>query len=206
MMSKTETLIYQQVVVSMLCRAMKSYNVEVRSTSVSYLQRSVVAAEKLAIPAETVLQSLLKLILPMTAELVKIAGAGGATSRDCPQADLTTRELVRAVVKVVLLYADRLQQLPNFCTAWRTVLDTMGQVMTVGKSSEALTEAVPEALKNMLLVLQDKGCLKVGWKDTDGTDMPHGPYWSDGPARITPGACSELDSEAHTTFTSRINP
>lgn len=38
--------------------------------------------------------------------------------------------------------------------------------------SEVLSEAIPEALKNMLLVLQSKGsCLKEGWRDSDGTDL-----------------------------------
>ena len=37
--------------------------------------------------------------------------------------------------------------------------------------SEVLSEAIPEALKNMLLVLKSKGNLKEGWRDSDGTDL-----------------------------------
>lgn len=36
---------------------------------------------------------------------------------------------------------------------------------------QLLSEAIPEALKNMLLVLVTKGCLKEGWVDTDGTNL-----------------------------------
>ena len=55
---------------------------QVRSTAVSYLQRSVVAAEKLAIPAEQVQQSLLLLVLPMAHDLSKLVHAGGVINKD----------------------------------------------------------------------------------------------------------------------------
>mmetsp|Transcript_15487 Transcript_15487/g.33602 ORF Transcript_15487/g.33602 Transcript_15487/m.33602 type:complete len:351 (+) Transcript_15487:264-1316(+) len=155
-------------VVSMLCRIIKNPNLEVRSTAVSYLQRSVVAAEKLAISAEQVQQSLLMLVLPMTHDLSKQAAAG---SKEFPQCDGTVRELVRAVVKVVLLFTEQLQKLPSWGAAWRAILECMGAAMGAASRSEVLAEAIPEALKNMLLVLHTKGDLKEGWRDTDGTDL-----------------------------------
>jgi hypothetical protein len=58
------------------------YTNQVRSTAVGYLQRSVVAAEKLGISAEQVQESLNKLVLPMTNDLSKNVQMG---AKDFPQ-------------------------------------------------------------------------------------------------------------------------
>jgi brefeldin A-resistance guanine nucleotide exchange factor 1 len=56
--------------------------------------------------------------------------------------------------------------------ACRSILDCLSLAMANGASkSEVLAEAIPEALKNMLLSLQSKGILKEGWRDSDGTDL-----------------------------------
>ena len=49
------------------------------------------------------------------------------------QADRTVSDLVKAVVKVVLLYSDQLQRQPAFGALWRTILSTLSAVMTVGE-------------------------------------------------------------------------
>ncbi len=65
------------------------------------------------------------------------------------------RELIRAVVKAVLLYSEPLQELPTFGSTWRAILDCLATAMACGAAkSELLAEAIPEALKNMLLVLK----------------------------------------------------
>lgn len=156
-------------VVSMLCRVIKNPNLEVRATAVGYLQRSVVAAEKLGIDVEQVQESLLKLVLPMANDLSRTVANG---SKDFTQCDVTQRELIRAVVKVVLLYAEPFDALPSFGSTWRAILDCLGTAMAGGApKSELLAEAIPEALKNMLLVLSAKRNLKEGWVDIDGTDL-----------------------------------
>lgn len=70
---------------------------QIRGVAVSYLQRSVVAAEKLSIDVDHVQRSLVQLVLPMTNDLSKLVAAG---SKDFPQCDATVRELIRAIVKV----------------------------------------------------------------------------------------------------------
>jgi hypothetical protein len=81
----------------MLCRVIKNQNLEVRSTAVGYLQRSVVAAEKLCIGVAQVEQALTQLLLPMTNDLSTHVSGG---AREFAQCEVTVRELVRAVVKV----------------------------------------------------------------------------------------------------------
>ncbi|MEW5304445.1 MAG: hypothetical protein WDW36_007055 [Sanguina aurantia] len=152
------------MLVGMLCKLTGNNNLEVRSTSVSYLQRAVVAAEALAIDAACLEKSLEIMILPLMKDLSKALGG-----REMPQADATVRELVRCVSKMVLLHHPLLEGLPKFGKIWRDILDALLQTLA-GNRSEALAEAVPEALKNMLLVLQSQGKLKEGWRDGD-TDM-----------------------------------
>jgi brefeldin A-resistance guanine nucleotide exchange factor 1 len=69
---------------------------------------------------------------------------------------VTVRELIRAVVKVVLLYSEAFQELSVFGGTWRAILDCLANASTCGAKSELLVEAIPEALKNMLLVLGSK--------------------------------------------------
>lgn len=104
------------LVVTLLCRVIRNPNNEVRSTAVSFLQRSVVAAEKLGIAPEVVLMSLTKLIIPMTNDLSKLLTS---VTRDFIHCDATVHELIRAIVKVVLLFAEALPLLPSFGAAWR---------------------------------------------------------------------------------------
>jgi brefeldin A-resistance guanine nucleotide exchange factor 1 len=61
------------------------------------------------------------------------------------------------MVKVVLLFSEQLQQLPAFGSMWRAILECLGSAMTgCSGKSEILAEAIPEALKNMLLVWQTR--------------------------------------------------
>lgn len=153
------------MLVGILCKLSANPNVDVRNAVVGYLQRAVVAAEKLNISAEYLYRSLDVQILPLMKDLSK-----DLNSRSLPQADVTMRELVRSVSKMVLLFLPQLGPLPLFGALWRTILDILVSVV-VSSKSEVLSEAVPEALKNMLLVLREKGLLKEGWKDNDGTDL-----------------------------------
>eukprot|EP00798_Chlamydomonas_sp_ICE-L_P029427 gene29425-5774_t len=103
----------------------------------------------------------------MASTLAKVSGAGGQVSPECPQADITfqelvcailkaditARELVCAILKVVLLYTNQLQQLPNFGTVWRRILECMATIMDVASSSDALLDAVPEAMQCMRTIM-----------------------------------------------------
>ena len=58
-----------------------SGSIQIRGVAVSYLQRSVVAAEKLSIDVDHVQRSLVQLVLPMTNDLR--CGDGGETGDWC---------------------------------------------------------------------------------------------------------------------------
>ncbi|GFR51100.1 hypothetical protein Agub_g13429 [Astrephomene gubernaculifera] len=177
-----------------LCRLAKNTNLEVRTGTMSCLQRTVVAAERLLVPPGGLARSLSELLLPLGQDLVRCMG-----NRDMPQCDVTVRELVRALSKMVLLYHSQLESLPSFGSVWRGILEVLAaaaaantaQVARSGGGSggggglsaaavaaapthpagEVLAEALPEALKNMLLVLHSKGLLVEGWRDAEGGDL-----------------------------------
>ncbi len=57
---------------------------QVRTGALSCLQRAVVAAERLSIPAPGLTRALQELLLPLGQDLVKILGSASA-SKDMPQ-------------------------------------------------------------------------------------------------------------------------
>jgi len=187
-------------VMSCLCRAIKSPNLQIRNGALECLQRSVVAAEKFSVPQSVVQRVLMQLLVPMTQDLVrKVAVTSPAVlHREFPHADVAVRELVRALAKVVLLYAPQMKgevggngaaPLSSWGPAWRGILDCLVAAMTqAAPRSELLAEAIPEATKNMVLMLLNKGVLpredgsKAGsssgssgvqtWRDaSDGSDL-----------------------------------
>ncbi|GIL44250.1 hypothetical protein Vafri_1768 [Volvox africanus] len=160
------------LLIGWLCRLAKNHNIEVRNGTLQCLQRAVVSAEKLVIPAEGLTRSLQELLLPLGQDLVKMLGSSAA-ARDMPQCDVTVRDLVRALSKMVLLFHAQLSSLPSFGRVWRGILDVMAGAAVVNsrKDGEVLSEALPEAAKNMLLVLHSNKILVEGWKDNDGTDL-----------------------------------
>ncbi len=51
----------------------------------------------------------------------------------------------------------QLASLPSFSSVWRSILDVLAAAAAANrKEGEVLAEALPEALKNMLLVLHSK--------------------------------------------------
>ncbi|PNW80894.1 hypothetical protein CHLRE_07g334100v5 [Chlamydomonas reinhardtii] len=155
------------LLIGWLCRLAKNTSVEVRTGTMSCLQRTVVAAERLVIPPPGLARSLTELLLPLGHDLVKLMH-----SRDMPQCDVTVRELVRALSKMVLLYHTQLESLATFGAIWRGILDVLAAAAAANRQQgEVLAEALPEALKNMLLVLHSKGMLVEGWKDSEGVDL-----------------------------------
>ncbi|KXZ43437.1 hypothetical protein GPECTOR_90g523 [Gonium pectorale] len=162
------------LLVGWLCRLAKNHSAEVRAGALSCLQRSVVSAERLGIPPAGLARCLTELLLPLGQDLVKLMPS--AAARDMPQCDVTVRELVRALSKMVLLYHTQLHSLgpQPFAAVWRGILDGLAAAAAANKpppAGEVLAEALPEALKNMLLVLHSKGILVEGWKDADGADL-----------------------------------
>jgi hypothetical protein len=64
--------------------------------------------------------------------------------------------LVCYVAQVFLQHLGPLSSLPTFTALWLTILDFLAQFISTA-SSDLLADALPESLKNMLLVMDTSG-------------------------------------------------
>lgn len=136
----------------------------VRDDAVLTLQRVLLAAEGLNAPATHWMAVLDGTLLPMLTELGDRCkkARGGAEGRTAHER--TARLAVSCVAKTFLQYLGAMLEAATpsqFTQAWLAVLDRMESLLKNAKSEE-LIEAVPEAVKNMLLVMSAQGVLAPG--------------------------------------------
>eukprot|EP00877_Chromochloris_zofingiensis_P013112 jgi/Chrzof1/8054/UNPLg00099.t1 len=159
--AKSEFWLYTM---EMLCKLAEHPDLEVRNTATHTLQRVAINGERIGVVPASLERGLRERVLPPIETLSK-----KVKSRDMPQVDLTVRELVRVVTKMILLYLPQLQLSPGFSKLWTAVLHALTAAHASG--SEVLAEAVPEALKNALLMMHDMAVLQPGWTDANGADL-----------------------------------
>jgi brefeldin A-resistance guanine nucleotide exchange factor 1 len=131
---------------------------DVRDDALSALQRVLLAAEPLSPPAPLLASLYDASLLPLFGELVDVARRRG---RDAAGAERALRHAIPALCKPLLQYLPALRaQLPaeEWARLWAAVLDRLAAAARVA-ASEELAEAVPEALKNCLLVMATAGAL-----------------------------------------------
>ena len=150
----------------------------VRDDALLTLQRVLLAAEGLHAPPTHWMMLIDGALLPMAAALgerCRAAGAGRtpAAAEARVAAERTARIGVGVVAKTFLQYLGGMLSAATptqFATTWHAILDAMEKLLKHAKSEE-LQEAVPEAVKNMLLVMSASGALAPGapeglWENT----------------------------------------
>lgn len=119
----------------------------VRAAAITYLQSTLLAHDLTQLTPMEWSQCLEQVLFPLLAQLL------GPVSINDPSGVEETR--VRAAMllsKVFLHHLTPLLTLPGFLPLWLTVLDLLKSYMHAD-NSELLFEAIPESLKNMLLVM-----------------------------------------------------
>ncbi|XP_046623685.1 Golgi-specific brefeldin A-resistance guanine nucleotide exchange factor 1 [Neodiprion virginianus] len=138
-----------QGIARLCCDARRS----VRTSAVTYLQRALLAHDLAQLAAAEWSQCLEHVLFPLLAQLL---------SPIAPNDPIGVEETrVRAATllsKVFLHHLTPLLTLPGFLPIWLTVLDLLKAYM-YADNSELLFEAIPESLKNMLLVMASAGVL-----------------------------------------------
>ena len=133
----------------------------VRDDAILTLQRVLLASDGLNAPATHWVRVCSGVLMPLLEAWASGAGA--------PRGDQGDRRTNRSAGRVVRREAF-LQYLPamltaatpaQFAAAWTEVLDRNAEVLKHARSEE-LREAVPEAVKNMLLVMSAQGVLAPG--------------------------------------------
>ncbi|XP_015114906.1 Golgi-specific brefeldin A-resistance guanine nucleotide exchange factor 1 [Diachasma alloeum] len=125
----------------------------VRAAAITYLQSTLLAHDLSQLSAVEWSQCLEQVLFPLLAQLL-----GPICGNDPVGVEETRIRAAMLLSKVFLHHLTPLLTLPGFLPLWLTVLDLMRAFMHAD-NSELLFEAIPESLKNMLLVMSSTGVL-----------------------------------------------
>ncbi|XP_076161643.1 sec7 domain-containing protein garz isoform X2 [Ptiloglossa arizonensis] len=126
---------------------------QVRTTAITYLQSTLLAYDLAQLSAVDWSQCLEQVLFPLLAQLL-----GPIAANDTIGVDETRVRAAMLLSKVFLHHLNPLLSLPGFLPLWLTVLDLLRTYMHAD-NSELLLEAIPESLKNMLLVMSSANVL-----------------------------------------------
>lgn len=124
---------------------------DVRMSALTYLQRALLVHDLQALSAVEWEACFNKVLFPMLARLLEVNSTG-----DPMGVEETRMRAATLLCKVFLQHLSPLLSLSTFTALWLTILDFMDKYMHAD-NSDLLFEAVPESLKNMLLVMSTAG-------------------------------------------------
>lgn len=126
----------------------------VRAAAITFLQSTLLAHDLTQLTAIEWSQCLEQVLFPLLAQLLE-----PVATNDPSGVEETRVRAAMLLSKVFLHHLTPLLTLPGFLPLWLTVLDLLRAYMHAD-NSELLFEAIPESLKNMLLVMSSTGVLK----------------------------------------------
>lgn len=138
-----------QGIARLCCDARK----QVRNHALTYLQRALLVHDLQVLQASEWEDCFSKVLFPLLSRLLE-----GLDPQDKNGAEETRMRASALLCKVFLQHLTPLLNLSTFTALWLTILDFMDQYMHADHS-DLLLEAIPESLKNMLLVMHTAGIL-----------------------------------------------
>uniref|UniRef100_A0A3P9Q1V8 Golgi-specific brefeldin A-resistance guanine nucleotide exchange factor 1 n=1 Tax=Poecilia reticulata TaxID=8081 RepID=A0A3P9Q1V8_POERE len=138
---------------------------QVRMQALTYLQRALLVHDLQTLDAAEWESCFNKVLFPLLTKLldnISPADVGGMEE--------TRMRACTLLSKVFLQHLSPLLSLPTFAALWLTILDFMDKYMHAG-SSDLLLEAIPESLKNMLLVMDTAGIFRSSDSRTGYSDL-----------------------------------
>ncbi|XP_077350536.1 Golgi-specific brefeldin A-resistance guanine nucleotide exchange factor 1 isoform X2 [Festucalex cinctus] len=120
---------------------------QVRMQALNYLQRALLVHDLQTLDATEWESCFNKVLFPLLTKLLN-----NISPADVGGMEETRMRACTILSKVFLQHLLPLLSLPTFAALWLTILDFMDKYMHAG-SSDLLLEAIPESLKNMLLVM-----------------------------------------------------
>lgn len=158
-------------IVASLQRCCLDERPDVRDEALVSLQRVLLASEPLAPPPQLWASIINGALLPLLDSLISVwTRAGSSRSKNGVFAERSLRLGLGLTSKVILQFMSTLRKLPvdAFLRTWEDILDRFAAA--VRRPSDELQEAVPEMLKNILLIMHTTGALGPGdevlWKAT----------------------------------------
>ncbi|XP_071108376.1 Golgi-specific brefeldin A-resistance guanine nucleotide exchange factor 1-like isoform X1 [Haliotis cracherodii] len=150
---------------------------QVRSQALTYLQRALLVHDLQTLSAVEWEACFNKVLFPLLTKLLE-----NINPQDPAGMEETRMRASTLLCKVFLQHLTPLLSLTTFTALWLTILDFMEKYMKADRS-DLLSEAIPESLKNMLLVMDTAGIFQTGdgresqfWKltwDKIDTFLPH---------------------------------
>jgi len=126
---------------------------QVRTQSLTLLQRSLLVPDLQVLSPAQWEFAFLRVLFPMLRKLLEMSPT--QTKAD-PSREETKLRAAMMLSKVFLQHLTPLSSLPTFPALWLTILDLIGQFCATA-STDLLADALPESLKNMLLVMDTSG-------------------------------------------------
>ncbi|XP_076889708.1 ARF guanine-nucleotide exchange factor GNOM-like [Bidens hawaiensis] len=133
---------------------------DVRNHALSSLQMCLTGVDQVNIQNGLWLQCFDMVIFTVLDDLLEISQ--GHSQKEFRNMEGTLVLAIKLLSKVFLHLVTELSQVTTFCKLWLGVLNRMEKYMKVkvkGKKNEKLLELVPELLKNILIVMKNKGVL-----------------------------------------------
>nr|CAB3248501.1 golgi-specific brefeldin A-resistance guanine nucleotide exchange factor 1 [Phallusia mammillata] len=124
---------------------------QVRTSALTYLQRALLVHDLQTLTGKEWESCFNKVLFPLLTKLLE-----NISPADPDGMEETRMRGATLLSKVFLQHLNPLLTLPTFTALWLTILDFMDKYMHIGKK-DLLYEAIPESLKNMLLVMDTAG-------------------------------------------------
>lgn len=148
---------------------------DVRTSALTYLQRSLLAQDLQALTALEWEACFNKVLFPLLVKLME-----NVNPYDPVGMEETRMRGATLLCKVFLQHLNPLLSLPTFTALWMTILDFMEKYMRT-EGSDLLSEAIPESLKNMLLVMETAGVFQENGDEAGSMrqDGNYGRLWNE---------------------------
>ncbi|XP_068183227.1 Golgi-specific brefeldin A-resistance guanine nucleotide exchange factor 1 isoform X2 [Antennarius striatus] len=137
---------------------------QVRTQALTYLQRALLVHDLQTLDATEWESCFNKVFFPLLTKLLE-----NISPADVGGMEETRTRACTLLSKVFLQHLYPLLSLPTFAALWLTILDFMDKYMHAGFSD--LLEAIPECLKNMLLVMHTTGIFHCADSRTGFSDL-----------------------------------
>eukprot|EP01102_Stenamoeba_stenopodia_P011381 TRINITY_DN3491_c1_g1_i2.p1 TRINITY_DN3491_c1_g1~~TRINITY_DN3491_c1_g1_i2.p1 ORF type:complete len:540 (-),score=87.88 TRINITY_DN3491_c1_g1_i2:28-1647(-) len=143
---------------------------DVRNYAMTYLQRMLLSSDIQQLSPDAWRNCFEQVLFPLLTELLKPFSESATATNDTMGVEETRLRASVLLSKIFLQYLPKLTLLPDFHKLWLQILHFIEIYMKADRS-DLLAEAIPEALKNILLVMTATGVLQPGAKTASGEDI-----------------------------------
>merc|ERR1719334_2170743 len=128
----------------------------IRTQALTLLQRSLLVPDLQVLSPAQWEFAFLRVLFPMLRKLLEVGRLTRTSEGEHRGREETKLRASMMLSKVFLQHLGPLASLPTFTALWLTILDLIGQFIA-SASTDILADALPESLKNMLLVMDTSG-------------------------------------------------